>query len=201
MSWERVNYPKWPQLIITLRLCLPQPACLCTPPPTTTSPKTSAATLTFQDQLQNCQGGQLAFIAIHHLLEPGSHTGWRCACRWPRWPPWRAPWTCTPTTTTCRRPGTPGRGGLPRLAGTLISIYFFWRFGILRVHSAPPAVDRISSTEYPTSPPPSYEEVSLFLLMIVIVPWTIQCCFQIHIHNECRCWNSQGDLHPHMMPR
>merc|ERR1712012_748593 len=28
-----------------------------------------------------------------------------------------------------------------------------------RVHSAPPAVDRMSSTEYPTSPPPSYEEV------------------------------------------
>ena len=128
LSWERVNYPKWPQLIITLRLCLPQQACLCTPPPTTTSPKTSAATLTFQDQLQNCQGAPLAFIAIHHRLEPGSHTGWRCACRWPRWPPWRAPWTCTPTTTTTttgRRPGTPGRGGLPRLAGTLISISFF----------------------------------------------------------------------------
>jgi len=28
-----------------------------------------------------------------------------------------------------------------------------------RVHSAPPAVDRLPSTEYPVSPPPSYEEV------------------------------------------
>ena len=34
-------------------------------------------------------------------------------------------------------------------------------FSTFRVHSAPPAVDRMPSTEYPASPPPSYEEVQL----------------------------------------
>ena len=60
------------------------------------------------------------------------------------------------------RPDTPERRVWPLSAG--------WMragesekvdFSTFRVHSAPPAVDRMPSTEYPASPPPSYEEVQL----------------------------------------